>query len=400
MSGLLDKANKESEKVPVDAMTSPKNAVVEDEPILEGNLELSGDETSLESTIEDPSINALLLQLAGIVGLLIVSFLIFYTKYVNITLFGFLLAGTWGAFAFGEKMMGRLNTTKIAASITIWIVLAAAASGASFLIGSSKVIIGSVTFDGDNDELDMVLYGTSGTSFNISILYDEVEVWSDSGEINLDRTTISAPISEVFQGNAMNYFKETISTYQVRVTSGEAIDYLTINPQLMNHEVTAGIVQIYELTGDEDGNIVHQGMEVSLVVGMGNSSDTYTIYGENGSFSGTPPVPISSDYSIKVKVLYESSTTVYSYTQMTVENGFASGIGEFGASWVLLPGSAGDNLKKDDFYDDDGCYTFEVTITNEVTGSIITDSRSMIELSWNDNDSDDETSNNQKATAC
>jgi len=400
MSGLLDKANKESEKVPVDAMTSPKNAVVEDEPILEGNLELSGDETSLESTIEDPSINALLLQLAGIVGLLIVSFLIFYTKYVNITLFGFLLAGTWGAFAFGEKMMGRLNTTKIAASITIWIVLAAAASGASFLIGSSKVIIGSVTFDGDNDELDMVLYGTSGTSFNISILYDEVEVWSDSGEINLDRTTISAPISEVFQGNAMNYFKETISTYQVRVTSGEAIDYLTINPQLMNHEVTAGIVQIYELTGDEDGNIVHQGMEVSLVVGMGNSSDTYTVYGENGSFSGTPPVPISSDYSIKVKVLYESSTTVYSYTQMTVENGFASGIGEFGASWVLLPGSAGDNLKKDDFYDDDGCYTFEVTITNEVTGSIITDSRSMIELSWNDNDSDDETSNNQKATAC
>ncbi len=400
MSGLLDKANKESEKVPVDAMTSPKNAVVEDEPILEGNLELSGDETSLESTIEDPSINALLLQLAGIVGLLIVSFLIFYTKYVNITLFGFLLAGTWGAFAFGEKMMGRLNTTKIAASITIWIVLAAAASGASFLIGSSKVIIGSVTFDGDNDELDMVLYGTSGTSFNISILYDEVEVWSDSGEINLDRTTISAPISEVFQGNAMNYFKETISTYQVRVTSGEAIDYLTINPQLMNHEVTAGIVQIYELTGDEDGNIVHQGMKVSLVVGMGNSSDTYTVYGENGSFSGTPPVPISSDYSIKVKVLYESSTTVYSYTQMTVENGFASGIGEFGASWVLLPGSAGDNLKKDDFYDDDGCYTFEVTITNEVTGSIITDSRSMIELSWNDNDSDDETSNNQKATAC
>ena len=85
---------------------------------------------------------------------------------------------------------------------------------------------------------------------------------------------------------------------------------------------------------------------------------------------------------------------------MTVENGFASGIGEFGASWVLLPGSVGNNLKKDSFYDDDGCYTFEVTITNEATGSIISDSRSKVDLSWNDNDSDDETSNNQKAAAC
>ena len=404
MSGLLDKANKEAnkeaDKDSAEAMSPPKVAAIEVEPVIEGHLEISEAETSLESTTGNPSINALLLQLAGIVGLLIVSFLIFYTKYVNIVLFGSLLVGTWGAFAFGEKMMGRLSTTKIAASITIWIVLAAAASGASFLIGSSKVIIGSATFDDANDELDMVLYGTSGTSFNLSILYDDVEVWSDSGKISLDRTTISAPIGEVFQGNAMNYLKETASTYQVRVTSGEEVDYLTINPQLMNHEANAGIVQIYELTGDDDGNIVHQGMEVSLVVGIGDSSESYTIYGENGSFAGTPPVPINSDYSIAVKVIYESSTTVYTYAQITVENGLAAGIGEFGASWVLLPGSVSNNLEKGNFYDDDGCYTFEVTITNEVTGSVISDSRSKVDLSWNDNDSDDDTSNNQKATAC
>jgi hypothetical protein len=402
MSGLLDKANKEADKDNTEAMSPPKTAVIEVEPVIEGDLEVSSDAGLVEDSElpADPSIAALLLQLAGIVGLLIVSFAIFYTKYVNIFLFGALLAGTWGAFAFGEKMMGRLNTTKIATSITIWIVLAAAASGASFLIGSNKVIIGSVAFDGANDELDMILYGTSGTSFNISILYDEVEVWGDSGEINLDRTTISVPISEVFQGNAMNHLKETVSTYQVRVTSGEEIDYLSINPQLMNHEANAGIVQIYELTGEEDGNIVHQGMEVSLVVGIGDSTSPYTMYADNGSFAGTPPLPINSDYSIKVKVIYDSSTTVYTYTQMTVENGLASGIGEFGASWVLLPGSVGNDLEKESFYDDDGCYTFEVTITNEVTGSIITDSRSKVDLSWNDNDVDDDTSNNQKATAC
>lgn len=408
MSGLLDKANKEADKEAgheagkedIKAMSPPKEAVIETKSLAKVVIKASEEPVSLETALATPPINALLLQLAGIVGLLIVSFLIFYTKYVNIFLFGFLLAGTWGIFAIGEKLMGRLDTTKIAASITIWIVLAAAASGASFLIGSDKVIVGSVSFDDTNDELDIVLFGTSGTSFNLSILYDDVEVWGESGEINLDRTTISAPIAEVFQGNTVNHLKETISTYQVRVTSGESIDYLTINPQLMNHEANAGIVEIYELTGDDNGNIVHQGMEVSLVVGIGDTTEPYTMYADNGSFSGTPPVPITSDYSISVKVIFDSSATVYTYTTMAVENGFASGIGEFGASWVLLPGSVGNNLKKDSFYDDDGCYTFEVTITNEATGSIISDSRSKVDLSWNDNDSDDETSNNQKAAAC
>jgi hypothetical protein len=400
MSGLLDKANKEADKDNAEAKSPPKSVVIDRQPVIDGDVEVDEDQSSFQASIEDPAIGALLLQLAGIVGLLIVSFLIFYTKYVDVILYGFLLIGTWGAFAFGEKMMGRLDTTKIAASITIWIVLAAAASGASFLIGSNKVIVGSVSFDDTNDELDIVLFGTSGTSFNLSILYDDVEIWGESGEINLDRTTISAPIADVFQGNTVNHLKETISTYQVRVTSGESIDYLTINPQLMNHEANAGIVEIYELTGDDNGNIVHQGMEVSLVVGIGDTTEPYTMYADNGSFSGNPPVPITSDYSISVKVIFDSSATVYTYTTMAVENGFASGIGEFGASWVLLPGSVGNNLKKDSFYDDDGCYTFEVTITNEATGSIMSDSRSKVNLSWNDNDSDDDTSNNQKAAAC
>ena len=400
MSGLLDKANKEADKSSTEAMNSPKAAVIEIEPKAAENLDTNDIDDSSEQILEDPSINALLLQLVGIVGLLIVSFLIFYTKYVNILIFGVLLAATWGAFAFGEKLMGRLDTTKIAASITIWIVLAAAASGASFLIGSGKVTIGSVSFNDTSDELEITLYGTSGTSFDVSILYNETDVWTQAGDIGLDRTTLSVPIGDVFQGNSLNYLKETVSTYQVKVTSGDAIDYLTINPQLMNHEVNSGIVQIYEVTSEEDGSIVHEGMEVSLVVGIGDTTSAYSMYESNGSFAGTPPVPIDSDYSIAVKVLYESSTTVYTYSQMNVENGFAAGIGEFGANWVLLPGSIGNTLKKDAFYDDDGCYTFEVKITNEVTGAVVTDSRSMIDLSWNDNDSDTETNNNQKATAC
>ena len=47
-------------------------------------------------------------------------------------------------------------------------------------------------------------------------------------------------------------------------------------------------------------------------------------------------------------------------------------------------------LKKDDFYDDSGCYTFEIEITNQYyvgdTASVYTSSNSW-ELDWNEDDS-------------
>ena len=71
MSGLLDKANKEADKSPTEAMNSPKAAVIEVEPKVAEKLATNDIDDSSEQIPEDPSINALLLQLVGIVGCLL-----------------------------------------------------------------------------------------------------------------------------------------------------------------------------------------------------------------------------------------------------------------------------------------------------------------------------------------
>ena len=50
-----------------------------------------------------------------------------------------------------------------------------------------------------------------------------------------------------------------------------------------------------------------------------------------------------------------------------------------------MPGTDAGNLARDDFYDGDGCYTFEVSIQNEL-GEDTVDSSSKIEFSWESNE--------------
>ena len=60
--------------------------------------------------------------------------------------------------------------------------------------------------------------------------------------------------------------------------------------------------------------------------------------------------------------------------------------------WVTLPGSSAtsSDLTRNAFYQEDGCYTFEVTIVNEITGQTVVDDRSSLELFWEENDNRDD----------
>ena len=62
-----------------------------------------------------------------------------------------------------------------------------------------------------------------------------------------------------------------------------------------------------------------------------------------------------------------------------------NGIGEFWAGWVIMPGTEAGNLARDDFYEGDGCYTFEVQIDNSL-GNSYTDTSSRIEFFWDSNE--------------
>ena len=100
-----------------------------------------------------------------------------------------------------------------------------------------------------------------------------------------------------------------------------------------------------------------------MILGIGNPSADYSF--SSDYFTGTPPKTIKSDWSATLTVKKDSST-VYQYSTIQANEGLVNGLGEFWAGWVIMPGTEAGNLDRDDFYDGDGCYTFEVQIDNSL----------------------------------
>ena len=70
----------------------------------------------------------------------------------------------------------------------------------------------------------------------------------------------------------------------------------------------------------------------------------------------------------------KGASTEYVYQQITADEGFGvSSIGDFWSGWVAMRYRNAGSLAKNDFWDGDGCYTFEVSIQNtlgeDVNGS-------------------------------
>ncbi|GIR67026.1 MAG: hypothetical protein CM15mP71_2520 [Candidatus Poseidoniales archaeon] len=79
------------------------------------------------------------------------------------------------------------------------------------------------------------------------------------------------------------------------------------------------------------------------------------------------------------------------------DEGVASG---YGFQFQLgLTSPNGGYLEKGDFYDEDGCYTFEITIENEYGGTLVS-TDSQIRFYWDANEADDDTSDDKPAEAC
>ena len=133
---------------------------------------------------------------------------------------------------------------------------------------------------------------------------------------------------------------------------------------------------------DSNGNKEYTGILVEMIIGVGNPGANYDF--NNGFFIGTPPKTIVSDWTATLTVK-KGASTEYVYQQITADEGFVSGIGDFWSGWVAMPGTDAGNLGRDDFYDGDGCYTFEVSIQNEL-GEDVVDSSSKIEFSWESNE--------------
>ena len=110
-------------------------------------------------------------------------------------------------------------------------------------------------------------------------------------------------------------------------------------------------------------------------------------------------LPISSDYTIQLKVMKDSSQKWQSEvisvdgTDARWTSAVSGDQAGFSDRWLGIPGTELDPntntieiLHRDDFFDDDGCYTFQVVVTNEYYGgsTAVHTSSGSWELNWED----------------
>ena len=215
------------------------------------------------------------------------------------------------------------------------------------------------------------------------------------GTVMLFSASNSISLDQFWAGNSMNMNDMSKVDYEIKVTSDDGEDSVKFN-DIMNREVDTGFVRITEVfsTGS-NGEKTYTGITVEMIIGMGEPSADYSF--SNNFFTGTTPKTIASDWSATL-VVKKGSNVEYQYTTINANDGVVNGIGEFFGGWVVMPGTNAGDLARDDFYDSDGCYTFEVEIVNDL-GETYTDASSQIEFFWDDNEinNDDQ---DQPAEAC
>jgi hypothetical protein len=423
MGGLLDKANEYSDSVHQGDNVSQK-VVNEPSAIIDayekgkqaGNKEskTSKPAKAIEAKLEpetfsgfeksssaDDKIQKSLFQSAGVVGLLATLGMVFFyggtTFWDDLFIPGILV---WWLVFNGHDLKSRQIIPKhlVATGLAFLVVSGSIAGVSIFMGGSSAPTISEISFDDESNDLRIALYGSSGTDFHLEIQdEDGVVLCSADDTIQVDKVTVSMPLSECWNGNAYDEDGKEVNPYTVVATSGGNEDRFTIPAELVSREVTGAVVRAVELFEAQDGSENtfnhYTGLDVGMAVGILEMED-YSM--NNGFYDGDTPFTITADWDATVVVYYGAGGSEELVAEISAEEGIAGGFGDFISGWVRIDA----NLDRDTFYDEDGCYTFEVTITNEVTGTTMVDDRSQIYLSWESNEADEDSGNDDMATTC
>lgn len=381
MSGLLDKANETAKSTEKEPEKDVSDAVIDVFP-----------EDSNGSGLNAQKLQ---FQLGSLVVLIVTMVVVFILDNKAIlgefTLDDLFIPGvliSWLLFNALELKEKEFDMKMLGASAGAILVVSVAFAGLAIL-SSGTVTISNIEYDGDNNEIDLDFYGPKGMDYTIEILVDGKVEYTHEATINVDKGTHSVDLDDFWKGNAQDMNGKDLITYEIVVTSKGGEDSMTFD-SIMNREVDTAFIKVTEVfeTDESSGDKTYTGITVQMIVGMGNPDSDYEF--EADYFSGTIPQTIVSDWTADVVVKYGSSVK-YEYNSITADEGIVNGLGEFSFNWVTLPGTGAGDLERSDFYDEDGCYTFEVTIENE-NGEIHVDSSSKIKFFWDANEdaTDDE----------
>ena len=389
MSGLLDKATAakdakpaKSEKVEPAPASSPKVSPVASE----------------QTFFQQASNIGLALGGLGFIGMWFLNnyFLEDITGPIPFGLVALALLG--GSFYMVWDSVGREKTVVLAVA---YLLMTSVPYIAGLELGQDSIGIAELQIDEDSNELSFVVRGSFSEATS-TIEVDGETVWSGTQSLSADMVRFKAPLSEIFQGNSQNNRLATVLSYTLSVESNTGtVETVEITPSLLNREVThsgARITLVTETT-TEDGSTTtsEAGLQIESILGMFGDSETTINNGDHSMSNIDNYLPISSDYTIQLKVMKDSNqkwqSPVISVdgTDAEWESAVSGNQVGFSDRWLAIPGTGYDPntgtveiLEREDFFDDDGCYTFQVVVTNGFYGgsTAVHMSSSSWELNW------------------
>jgi len=291
-----------------------------------------------------------------------------------------------GAIVYADRMKGSVSTPKLAASVVVAVLIATTPYAAVMLVpANASMAITDVALNEENNQITFKVRGTM-SSVDVSVEANGVEMYAESAAVNNDLKNFKVDISEIFTGNAQDYNGNTLIDYVIKASGSDgSSDEVTINHDLLVREAKNGGVRfahVLETTGGSgqggtSSETEVQGISIEIAAGVYAETESPRDGGTRSISSDINDPFMSGDYTVDVRIKRGSSTQ-WTHSTISVDGDVASWSSTSGGAtggsmrgWLALSGDSTSStgvayLNKDTFYTDSGCYTFEVTITNDV----------------------------------
>lgn len=317
-----------------------------------------------------------------------------------------------GSIIQSQRMTGNVSQPKMIASVIVAVIIAIGPYAAVVIVPSNaSMAVTELTINEADNEITFLVRG-SFSEASAEIFVDGVSTWSSDKEMDNDVARFKVPISTIFDGNALDYRAQSVKDYKITVSSSDAQEKsIPIDGDMMTREVLNSAARITEVLKTNAGGTqtTTDGITVEAIVGLFSPNEGSEDDGKH-SMTNLALIPVSSDYSFQVKVK-KGSSLKYTMNTISVDGLDATWSSSMSGSqsgktsgWLGMPGTAENQLnteylQRDDFYDGDGCYTFEITVTNAFTsseGSSTVSSTDSWNLDWSETDSGE----NGEMTTC
>lgn len=412
MAGLLDKAKATNDTEKKEDKTSKDKS---------GGLLSKGSPakvvttttvTTTETLVDGSNDTARIIGMAGWAIILVGAILSLQGGGFGLLVVLVVLAIGIGSIVQSQRMTGNVSQSKMIISIAVAAIIAIGPYAAVMIVPSNaSMAVTELTINEENDEISFLVRG-SFSEASAEIYVDGESVWTGDKEMDNDVARFKVPISSIFDGNALDYRAQQVKSYTITVSSSDGQEKsIPIDNDMMTREVQDAGVRITEVLVTNAGGTqtTTDGITVEAIVGLFSPNEEAQDGGEH-SVTNLALIPVSSDYTFQLKVK-KGSSVKYTMNTISVDGLDATWTSSMSGSqsgktsgWLGMPGTAQnalntEYLQKDDFYDGDGCYTFEITVTNTFVptgGSTTVTSSDSWNLDWSETDSGD----NGEMTTC